>query len=115
MAAMTSVQAFFKEASSVQRDELAAALPEEVVITFEIAGLNGGVWTVTTEGASFEVQERRSRLADCRISCSADDFRALVTGRLDRYHAFASGKITVEGDVGLVLRLARVVIGDICS
>ena len=44
--------------------------------------------------------------ADCTLTASADTFRALLDGELDPTAAFMSGQLTVDGDMGLAMRLA---------
>ena len=44
--------------------------------------------------------------ADCTLTASAETFQALFAGDLDPTGAFMSGKLTVEGDMGLAMRLA---------
>jgi hypothetical protein len=88
---------------------LARALPDGVAVTFEIRGQGGGTWTVSREGDGGEVRPGKVPRPDCRLSCSADDFRALLHGSLDPRGAFLDGRLEVQGDVGLVLRLHRIV------
>jgi putative sterol carrier protein len=44
--------------------------------------------------------------ADCTLSADAETFRALLEGELDPTGAFMSGRLTVDGDMGLAMRLA---------
>jgi putative sterol carrier protein len=44
--------------------------------------------------------------ADCTLTASADTFRELLDGDLDPTGAFMSGRLTVDGDMGLAMRLA---------
>ena len=43
--------------------------------------------------------------ADCTLTASADTFQGLLEGDLDPTGAFMSGKLTVDGDMGLAMRL----------
>lgn len=84
-----------------------ADLPEGVAITFDLQGEGGGIWTLRREECGMTVARTEAAHSDCRLGCSVDDFRALLDGRLDSRRGFLEGRLDVEGDVGLVLRLER--------
>ncbi len=46
--------------------------------------------------------------ADVTLSADADTFRAIVEGDLDPAAAFMTGKLEVEGDMGVAMQLGRV-------
>jgi putative sterol carrier protein len=82
-------------------------LPDDVSVTFELRGEGGGTWTVTRASGRTAVARVDAASPDCRIACSVGDFVALLEGDLDVRHAFLAGRLGVEGDVGLALRLRR--------
>jgi putative sterol carrier protein len=82
-------------------------LPDDVSVTFELAGDGGGTWTVTRNNGSTAVLRADTPTPDCRIACSVGDFLALLQGDLDVRHAFLAGRLGIQGDVGLALRLRR--------
>lgn len=43
--------------------------------------------------------------ADCTVNVSIDDFQALISGNLNPMSAFMSGKIKVDGDMGVAMKL----------
>jgi putative sterol carrier protein len=43
--------------------------------------------------------------ADCTLSADAETFRAILDGDLDPTSAFMSGRLRVEGDMGLAMKL----------
>lgn len=49
------------------------------------------------------------RAADCTIALSLDDLDGLLAGTLDPTGAFMMGKLQVEGDMSVAMRLAQVV------
>ena len=55
--------------------------------------IDGG--TVTNEDAP----------ADCTLQVSKSDFEEMAAGRLDPTMAFMSGKLKVQGDMGLAMKL----------
>ena len=43
--------------------------------------------------------------ADCTVNVSLHDFNALVTGKLNPMSAFMSGKLKVDGDMAVAMKL----------
>jgi len=46
--------------------------------------------------------------ADCTIRMSMDDFKSMMAGDLDATMAYMSGKLKVEGDMGVAMKLSSV-------
>jgi len=46
--------------------------------------------------------------ADCTISMSLEDFESMLTGDLDPTTAFMMGKLKVEGDMSIAMKLSSV-------
>ncbi len=46
--------------------------------------------------------------ADCTIKVSLEDLTAIVGGELDPTGAFMQGKLQVEGDMGVAMKLGQV-------
>lgn len=82
-------------------------LPDDVSVTFDLHGDGGGTWTVTRTSGRTAVRRADIASPDCRIACTVGDFLALLKGDLDVRHAFLAGRLGVQGDVGLALRLRR--------
>jgi len=68
---------------------------------FEIAG--EGTLIVDPDGARAEDGE-----ADVTLSADAETFHALMEGDLDPTAAFMSGKLSVDGDMGLAMKLGTI-------
>ncbi len=86
---------------------LTHALPEGVSVTFVLSGSDGGTWTVGCDANGATVARTTAVAPDCSLRCSVEDFRALLGGALDPRRGFMEGRLDVVGDVGLVLRLHR--------
>ena len=75
-------------------------------------GLDGSVDFVIEDEGTVRIDETGAAAgdgggdADCTLTASADTFRALLDGDIDPTAAFMSGQLTVDGDMGLAMRLA---------
>jgi putative sterol carrier protein len=46
--------------------------------------------------------------ADCTVKLSLEDFGKLIARQLDPMTAFMTGKLTIEGDMGVAMKLGKV-------
>jgi hypothetical protein len=104
MMAHTGLEEFF---AAVPEAATPWTLPDGVRVRFELRGEGGGSWTVSRLDGEWEIQRSADGFPDCLLRCSVPDFRALLRGELDPRQGFLEGRLEVEGDVGLVLRLKR--------
>ncbi len=86
--------------------DLRQVLSNEVRITLHLTGPGGGIWTIDTDAVP-ALRRGDSRLPDSRLRCTVEDFQALMEGRLAPRRGFIEGRLQVEGDVGLIIRLQR--------
>lgn len=47
--------------------------------------------------------------SDCTISISLEDFNEMLDGNLDPQMAFMSGKLSIDGNMGIAMNLASVI------
>jgi len=72
---------------------------------FKIAGEGGGDWTVAVaEGKCSVAAEAQD--ADLTILIKAEDWRELISGKLDPMSAFSAGKLRLEGNMMLGMQIA---------
>jgi putative sterol carrier protein len=73
---------------------------------FEIEG--AGTWRVNVRGGAVTVEESDAP-ADCMISTDERTFLGIVSGEQNPMGAFMTGKIRVDGDMRLALRLRELI------
>src|SRR5689334_12465572 len=78
------------------------------VYQFNISGQGGGQWSVdcTTPGGA--VTSGTSAAAKCTVNRTDADFLAIVNGKLNPQMAFMSGKLKIQGDMGLAMKLQQI-------
>jgi hypothetical protein len=106
MSTTAGIEAFFAEVN--EGTDLYDAVPDGVAICFDLRGSGGGLWTVDRRGGYPRIRRKAVPRPDCRLQCTVDDFHDLLGGRLSTTRAFMEGRLEVQGDVGLILRLHQI-------
>ncbi len=75
------------------------------VYQFNIAGPDGGAWSVDCTAPGGAVTAGTSAAARCTVSATDKDFLGLINGKLNPQMAFMSGKLRIAGDIGLAMKL----------
>ncbi len=95
--------------------EVAAGLAERVggkaplggTLKFDLG--DAGNLFIDGDGAGNTVAVNKNDDAKCTISMSADDFKELIHGRLQPTSAFMQGRMRVDGDMLLAMKLGQIV------
>jgi putative sterol carrier protein len=72
---------------------------------FNLSGDGGGDWAVTVAEGICTVVEGQAEKPELTIGMDADDFARMISGELQPMVAFMQGKIKLQGDTSLALRL----------
>jgi hypothetical protein len=78
------------------------------VYQFNIAGPGGGAWSVDCTRPGGSVQAGSAPEAKCTVAATDQDFLAIVNGKLNAQMAFMSGKLKIQGDMGLAMKLQQI-------
>lgn len=75
---------------------------------FHISGPGGGSWTVDCTQAGGKIAPGTLAGAKCTVTATDTDFLSIVNGKLNPQMAFMSGKLKIQGDMGLALKLQQI-------
>lgn len=75
---------------------------------FNVTGEGGGTYHATFENGTYDIGEGPAASAKCTVTISANDFIALVSGKLNPTTAFMTGKLKIAGDMSLAMKLQTV-------
>ena len=75
------------------------------VFKFVINGDGGGTWVVDCKDV--EVRSGDGD-AECTVTMESEDFIAINDGSLDAMQAFMMGKVLVDGDMSLAMKLQEI-------
>ncbi len=79
----------------------------DAIYQFDVTGDNGGTWNIDFNRDGDYVQEGENEDADCTVEIEGSDFVGMWNGDLNGQQLFMMGKISVEGDMGLAMKLQK--------
>ena len=109
MADQTPKSFFEEKIAKKLQDKPETSKAVNAVYEFNITGDNGGVWTVDMTKEPGTVSAGSSGSASCTVTCTANDFMNIVGGKMNPQMAFMSGKLKIKGDMGLAMKLQKVI------
>jgi putative sterol carrier protein len=83
--------------------EKAAGLEAEIQLN--LTGEGGGNWIIKFAGGKVSGLEGKAASPRLTVTTSLADINAIAEGKLDGMAAFMQGKIKLDGDVGLAMRM----------
>ncbi len=78
------------------------------VYQFNISGPGGGAWSVDCTQPGGRIQPGAAASPRCTVAATDQDVLAIVNGRLNAQMAFMSGKLKIQGDMALALKLQQI-------
>lgn len=77
------------------------------VYQFNISGPGGGAWSVDCTSGGV-ISQGTVPGARCTVAVAEGDFLNIVNGKLNPQMAFMSGKLKIQGDMGLAMKLQQI-------
>lgn len=109
MATAASVKDIFeRHIPSRLKDKPDVVSKINAVYQFNISGPDGGAWAVDCTKPGGEISAGQASGAKCTVACSDADFLNIVNGKLSAQMAFMSGKLKIQGDMGLAMKLQQI-------
>jgi putative sterol carrier protein len=103
---MADAAAFFNSVSGkVDSDKIQGM---NALYQFMITGDGGGEWNVKVADGAVAVAEGKADSPSITLTISAENFCDLVEGKLNGQTAFLTGKLKIQGDMTLALKLQSV-------
>lgn len=99
-----TVREFFEALPSHFRPDAAEGLC--AVYQFELSGANGGQYHLSVADRSCRVCTGVHPAPHVTLSMAGEDCIAILEGRLNGVSAALSGRLRLDGDLGLAMRLA---------
>ena len=89
------------------------ANPESVagmncIYQFDITGDDGGKWFVDLMGDMPDIAAGVKDDANCTITMAGQDLVDITSGKLNGQMAFMTGKLKIAGDMGLAMKLTKI-------
>lgn len=89
----------------VQRFIPSKAEGVNAVIQFNLSGDNGGLYWLSIADGTCQSGEGQAENPKMTLKASADDWYAVSTGKMNAMQAFMSGKLKIEGDMSIAMKL----------
>lgn len=98
-----NLQSLMQQAINAFQPENAAGINAK--IQFHITGNQGGDWVATIKDQKLAVESGTTPNPNLTLGADTQDIFNLVNGKLNPMSAFMQGKVQVDGDMGLAMRL----------
>lgn len=102
----TSAREIFEETlPNKLEDDPDKAKATDAIYVFNLTGDDGGTWTLNFKKDDDFVSEGDTDDAECTVTMSDSDFVDMWNGDLNPAQAFMMNKISIEGNMGLAMKL----------
>jgi putative sterol carrier protein len=100
-----SISEVWQEIERVMNENPEPIKGMNVVYQYEITGDDSGTFQLLISEGSARVVEGTEATPDCTLKLSDNNFKKMIMGKLNGTAAFMTGKLKVQGSMGLALKL----------
>jgi len=79
----------------------------DVVLQFQFTGAEPGDWYAVIKDGKVDVQQGAHPSPKMTLSADSEDYVKLFTGQLDPMQAFMGGKLKLQGDLNLAMKMTQ--------
>jgi putative sterol carrier protein len=77
----------------------------EAVVQYHLTGKEAGDWIVTIADGVCTVEKGAAEAPRLTLTAESEDYLQVLTGELNAMSAFAEGKLKLQGDLSLAMKL----------
>jgi putative sterol carrier protein len=79
----------------------------DTVLQFKFSGNEPGDWYAVIKDGKVDVQQGAHPAPKMTLSADSDDYIKLFTGQLDPMQAFMAGKLKLQGDLNMAMKMTQ--------
>ena len=104
--AATPSEYFTELAGKVNKDKVKGM---NAIYQWDITGAGGGKWHVILQNDDVKVGDGQATNPNITLTLESQNFMDLVTGKLNGQMAFLTGKLKIQGDMTLAMKLQSII------
>lgn len=101
----SSVREVWQEVEQVMKENPEPIQGMNIIYQYDITGDDSGTFQLIISNGAARVVEGSPETADCTLKLSDKNFKKMIMGKLNGTAAFMTGKLKIQGSMGLALKL----------